>query len=63
MDAKVLEVINQMIILIIYGIVFSREITKSEFDLFNTVFTVGGIMVSTLLMFFIWYLKSKDILE
>ncbi len=63
MNAKVLEVINQMIVLIIYGIVFSREITKSEFDLFNTVFTVGGIIVSVSMMFFIWYLKSKNILE
>ncbi len=63
MDSRVLEIINQMIILIIYGIVFSREITNKSFDFPNTIITVGGIIFSVILMFFIWYFKSVKIIE
>jgi len=63
MDSKILEVINQLIILIIYSIVISREITHHSLDLLNTFFTMGGIIFSVILMLFIWYLKSEEVLS
>ena len=63
MDSKVLEVLNQIIVLIIYGIVVSREIAHKSFDTPNTIITIGGIIFSVLLMFFTWYLKSQRIVE
>ena len=63
MDSRVLELINQLIVLIIYGIVMSREISHQTLDALNTLVTAGGIILSVLLMFFIWYLKSEKIIE
>jgi len=62
MDSRILELINQLIVLIIYGIVISREITHQTLDVINTLITIGGIIFSVLLMFFTWYLKSKRII-
>jgi hypothetical protein len=61
MDSRVLEIINQLIVLIIYGIVLSREITNQTLDAPNTIITIGGIIFSVVLMFFIWYLRAKQI--
>lgn len=63
MDSRVLELLNQMIVLIIYGIVMSKEITRQTLDILNTLITIGGIIFSVLLMFFTWYLKSVRIIE
>ncbi len=63
MDSKVLEIVNQLIVLIIYGIVMSREITHQTLDTPNTLITAGGIIFSVLLMFFTWYLKSEKIIR
>ena len=63
MDSKVLEVINQLIVLIIYGIVLSREIIHKSMDYLNTVITIGGIIFSVMLMFFIWYFKSQKLVD
>ncbi|MBU3913774.1 MAG: hypothetical protein KKE50_06805 [Nanoarchaeota archaeon] len=60
MDSKVLEIINQLIVLIIYGIVLSRELTHQSFDYTNTTITIGGIVFSVMLMFFTWYFKSQN---
>lgn len=61
MDTRVLEVLNNLIVLIIYGIVLSREISQHSFDFLNTIFTVGGIILSVFLMFFTWSVKNKNI--
>jgi hypothetical protein len=63
MDSRVLEVLNQLIVLIIYGIVFSREIAHQSFDKINTIVTIGGIIFSVLLMFFTWFLKTQKTIE
>lgn len=63
MDSRVLELLNQLIVLIIYGIVLSREIAHQALDKLNTLITVGGIIFSILLMFFIWPLRSKRIVR
>jgi hypothetical protein len=63
MDSRVLEVLNQLIVLIIYGIVFSREIAHQSFDKINTIVTIGGIVFSILLMFFTWFLKTQKAIE
>lgn len=63
MDARVLEILNQIIVLIIYGIVLSREITNHSFDLPNTLITIGGIVFSVILMFFTWFFKAKSLVE
>jgi len=63
MDSRVLEVLNQLIVLIIYGIVFSREIAHQSFDKINTIVTTGGIIFSVLLMFFTWFLKTQKTIE
>ena len=63
MDSKVLEIVNHLVILIIYGIVLSREISNQSLDFINTLMTMGGIIFSVLLMFFIWHLKGSSILE
>lgn len=62
MDSRILELINQLIVLIIYGIVISREIAHQTLDTLNTSITIGGIIFSVLLMFFTWYLKSEKII-
>jgi hypothetical protein len=61
MDTKILEVINQIIVVVIYGIVLSRELVNRTFDSINTIITIGGIVFSVILMFFIWYLKSARV--
>ena len=63
MDSKVLELINQMIVLIIYGIVLSREISHQTLDIPNTIITIGGIIFSVILMFFIWHLKNQELID
>ena len=63
MDSKVLEIVNHLVILIIYGIVLSRAISNQSLDFINTLMTMGGIIFSVLLMFFIWHLKGSSILE
>ena len=63
MDSRVLELINQLIVLIIYGIVMSREISHQTLDAANTVITIGGIIFSVLLMFFTWYLRHEKAIE
>lgn len=63
MDSRVLEIMNQSIVLVIYGIVLSREITHQTLDSMNTIITIGGIIFSVLLMFFTWYLKSGRRIE
>jgi hypothetical protein len=63
MDSRVLEIINQIIVLVIYGIVFSREIVHESFDTINTLITIGGIIFSVLLMFFTWYFKSQGVIK
>lgn len=63
MDSKVLELLNQLIVLIIYGIVISREISHQALDYINTIITIGGIIFSVILMFFTWYLKSEKFIE
>lgn len=60
MDSRVLELLNQLIVLVIYGIVMSREITHQTLDTLNTLITIGGIIFSVLLMFFNWYLKFEN---
>jgi len=62
MDSRILEVLNQLIVLIIYSIVISREITHHSLDMLNTFFTMGGIIFSIVLMLFIWYLRSQEVL-
>jgi|TARA_Y100000034_G_scaffold62444_1_gene75746 hypothetical protein len=59
----VLEIINQLIVLTIYGMVLSREISDRSLDLINTSITMGGIIFSVLLMFFIWHLKGISVLK
>jgi len=63
MDSRVLELMNQLIVIIIYGIVISREISHQSLDKLNTLITIGGIIFSVLLMFFTWQLKSEKIIE
>jgi len=63
MNSRVLEVLNQLIVLIIYGIVFSREIAHQSLDKINTLVTIGGIIFSVLLMFFTWFLKTQKSIE
>ncbi|MBU0760274.1 MAG: hypothetical protein KJ600_02675 [Nanoarchaeota archaeon] len=63
MDPRVLELLNQLIVLIIYGIVISREITRQSLDSLNLLITVGGIIFSVLLMFFTWYLKTEKLVR
>ena len=63
MDSRVLELINQLTVLIIYGIVISREISHQTLDKINTLITIGGIIFSILLMFFTWYLRHEKALE
>jgi len=63
MDSRILELINQLIVLTIYGIVISREITHQILDILNTLITVGGIIFSVRLMFFTWYLRYEKIVE
>jgi len=63
MDSRVLEVINQLVVLIIYGIVFSREIAHQSLDNINTFVTIGGIIFSVLLMFFTWFLKTQKTID
>ena len=58
-----LEIINQLIVLTIYGMVLSREISDRSLDLINTSITMGGIIFSVLLMFFIWHLKGISVLK
>jgi len=52
---------NQLIVLVVYGIVLSMEISHESLDTLNTLITVGGIVFSVVLMFFTWYLKSEKI--
>jgi hypothetical protein len=59
----VLEIINQLIVLTIYGMVLSREISDHSLDLINTLITMGGIIFSVFLMFFIWHLKKISVLK
>lgn len=59
LDTKILEVLNQLIILVIYGITISR--LTNPVDIFSNVLTIIGIIVSVTLMFFIWYLNDKDV--
>ena len=63
MDSRVLEIMNQLIVLVIYGIVLSREITHQTLDSMNTIITIGGIIFSVLLMFFTWDVKSGRRIE
>ena len=63
MESRTLEVLNQLIVLIIYGIVFSREFTHQSLDKINTIVTIGGIIFSVLLMFFTWFLKEQRVIE
>ncbi|MBS3076751.1 hypothetical protein J4233_00605 [Candidatus Pacearchaeota archaeon] len=61
MDSRILELMNQLIVLVVYGIVLSMEISHESLDTLNTLITVGGIVFSVVLMFFTWYLKSEKI--
>jgi len=60
-DSRILELMNQLIVLVVYGIVLSMEISHESLDTLNTLITVGGIVFSVVLMFFTWYLKSEKI--
>ena len=59
LDTRILEVLNQLMVLIIYGITISRLI--NPVDIVSNVLTIIGIIISVTLMFFIWYLKDKNI--
>ena len=59
LDTKILEVLNQLMVLIIYGITISR--LTNPVDILSNVLTILGILISVTLMFFIWYLKDKNI--
>jgi hypothetical protein len=59
LDTKILEILNQLMILIIYGITISR--LTDPIDLVSNVLTIPSIIISIALMFFIWYLKEKNI--
>jgi len=59
LDTKILEILNQLMVLIIYGITISR--LTDPIDLLSNVLTIIGIIISVMLMFFIWYLKEKNI--
>ena len=59
LDIKILEVLNHLMILVIYGITISR--LTNPIDLISNVLTIIGIIISITLMFFIWYLKEKNI--
>jgi len=50
MDARVLEVLNQLIVLVIFSIIISREISSQSFDLLNTAFSIGGMIFLIILM-------------
>ena len=63
MDSKILEIVNQLIVLTIYAVVISREISNQTLDFLNTTITIGGIIFSVLLMFFTWYLKSSKVVD
>jgi len=63
MDSKILEIINQIVVIIIYGIVLSREFVSQSLDFLNTIITIGGIIFSVVLMFFIWYLRNLKVLD
>ena len=63
MDSKILEIVNQLIVLTIYAVVISREISNQTLDFLNTTITIGGIIFSVLLMFFTWYLKSTKVVD
>jgi hypothetical protein len=59
LDTKILEILNQLMILVIYGITISR--LTNPIDLISNILTISSIIISIALMFFIWYLKDKNI--
>ena len=59
LDTKILEILNQLMVLVIYGITISR--LTNPVDIVSNVLTIIGIINSVTLMFFIWYLKDKNI--
>ena len=58
MNKKILEVVNQLIILTIYAIIFSRGINKSCFNTLDNILTIFGIILSISLMFYLWSIKE-----
>jgi len=59
LNTKILEILNQLMILVIYGITISR--LTNPIDLISNILTISSIIISIALMFFIWYLKDKNI--
>ncbi len=57
LDTRILEVLNQLMVLVIYGITISR--LTNPIDIISNVLTIIGIIISVTLMSFIWYLKNK----
>ena len=59
LNTKILEILNQIMVLVIYGITISR--LTNPVDIVSNVLTIIGIIISVALMFFIWYIKDKNI--
>ena len=59
LDTKILEILNQLMVLVIYWITISR--LTNPIDIISNVLTIISIIISVMLMFFIWYLKDKNI--
>lgn len=57
-NTKILEVLNQILMVVIYGIAVSK--LTNPIDVYTNVLAVFGIIVSISIMFFVWYLNSEE---
>lgn len=58
MDKKILEVLNQIAIVLVYTFLLFKNIKSECFDISDNIITFITIVISILLMFYLWSVKE-----
>lgn len=57
MDKKVLDIINQILMLSVYTFIFAKNFTSTSLNILDNYLTLISIIISILLMIYSWRLK------
>lgn len=58
MDKKILEVLNHILILLVYSFILFKNVKSLCFSVGDNVITLITIIISILLMFYLWSVKN-----
>ena len=58
MNKKILEILNHILTLLVYSFILFKNVKSSTFNVFDNTITLITIVISIILMFYVWSIKE-----